>query len=146
MSDTTAERTEKATPKRMEEVRREGKLSTSRDMTAWVSMGAAALVLPVVVNSAAPVLGSSGALPLTALVGIGARVITTVLQAAILAGVGLAAVDLFVVMRRNRKYTRMTRQEIKDEAKTTEGDPHIRGQRRSRALAISRNRMIAAVA
>ena len=256
MSDTTAERTEKATPKRMEEVRREGKLSTSRDMTAWISMGGAALVLPIVVSSAAsalddlvlglrgvimtpdtttavryldgalgripaiiaplfaaavvgaivgallqggihfkrfklsgkqfnlvsgvgrmvgkqalwegakallktgvlgvavfagiqgviPLLASSGAMPLTALVGIGAGVITTVLQAAILAGVGLAAVDLFVVMRRNRKHTRMTRQEIKDEAKTTEGDPHIRQQRRSRALAISRNRMIAAVA
>ena len=255
MSDTSAERTEKATPKRMEEVRREGKLSSSRDMTAWVSMGAAALVLPVVVGTATraleelvlglrgvilhpdaasaqryldaalgrippillpifaaavvgaivgallqggihmkrfklsgkqfnlvsgvgrmigkqalwegakallktgvvgvavfasiqgilPLLAGSGAMPLTALVGIASGVLTAVLQAAILAGIGLAAVDLFVVMRRNRKHTRMTRQEIKDEAKTTDGDPLVRQQRRSRALAISRNRMIAAV-
>lgn len=256
MSDTASERTEKATPKRMQEVLREGKLATSRDMTAWVSMGAAALVLPAVAGNATralqdlvlslrgvildpeahaaaqyfagalgripgillpllaaalvgaivgallqggihfrrfklsgkqfnlvsgvgrmvgkqalwegakallktgvlgvavfvaiqgmmPLLGDSGAMPVYALVGIASGVLTAVLQAAVVAGIGLAAVDVFVVMRRNRKHTRMTRQELKDEAKTTEGDPLVRQQRRSRAIAMTRNRMIAAVA
>ena len=51
MSD-SAERTEQATPKRMQEVRREGRLSSSRDMTGWISMAGAALVLPAVLSSA----------------------------------------------------------------------------------------------
>ena len=53
-------------------------------------------------------------------------------------------VDVFVVMRRNRKKTRMTKKEVKDENKNTDGDPLIKSQRRSRQLAMSRNRMIAA--
>jgi flagellar biosynthetic protein FlhB len=254
MSD-SSERTEQATPKRMEEVRREGKLQSSRDMTGWVSMAGAALVIPAVLSSGSaaltalvlglrtvilhpdentalryflgalgalpsilvplfaaavvgalagaflqggvhlrrfkfsgkqfdlvsgvgrmvgkhalwegakallktgvvgiavwtaiqgvlPLLGDAGAMPVQALVGIASGVVAAILQAAILAGVALAAVDVFVVARGNRKHTRMTRQELKDEAKSTEGDPHVRQQRRSRQLAMSRNRMIAAV-
>jgi len=49
------------------------------------------------------------------------------------------------VMRRNRKHTHMTKKEAKDEHKKSEGDPLVRAQRRSRQLALSRNRMIAAV-
>ncbi len=62
------------------------------------------------------------------------------------AGLVLAAADVFVVMRRNRKKTRMTKKEVQDENKNTEGDPLIKSQRRSRQLAMSRNRMIAAIA
>ena len=40
----------------------------------------------------------------------------------------------------------MTKKEVKDENKSSEGDPLIKSQRRSRQLAMSRNRMIAAVA
>ncbi|MDH2443872.1 EscU/YscU/HrcU family type III secretion system export apparatus switch protein [Amnibacterium sp. CER49] len=256
MADTTGERTEQATEKRMREVRREGRLTTSRDMTGWISMAGAALVLPAVLGNGTtaltglvlglravilaptaggaeryllaalgavppivlpmlgasvagaivgvvaqggvhvkafkpsfkqfnlvtgagrlvgkqalwegakallktgvvgvavwlaiqgimPLLGSSGAMPLTALVATASGVITAVLQSAIVAGIGLALVDLMVVVRRNRKHTRMTRQEVKDENKSTEGDPLVKSQRRSRALALTRNRMIAAVA
>jgi flagellar biosynthetic protein FlhB len=39
----------------------------------------------------------------------------------------------------------MTKQEIKDEYKSAEGDPHVRGMRRARALAMARNRMMADV-
>ncbi|BDZ45080.1 EscU/YscU/HrcU family type III secretion system export apparatus switch protein [Naasia aerilata] len=62
-----------------------------------------------------------------------------------IAGIGLALVDVFVVMRRNRKQTRMTKREVRDENKSSEGDPLVRSQRRSKQLAMSRNRMIAAV-
>ena len=59
----------------------------------------------------------------------------------------LAAADVFVVMRRNRKQTRMTKKEVKDENKSSEGDPLIKvASAASRQLAMSRNRMIAAVA
>jgi flagellar biosynthetic protein FlhB len=39
----------------------------------------------------------------------------------------------------------MTKQEVKDEFKNSEGDPQIRGQRRARQMAMSRNRMMAEV-
>jgi flagellar biosynthetic protein FlhB len=255
MSDTSGERTEKATPKRLEEARREGRISTSRDLTGWISLGAAAITLPMVaggtsdavtamlgglrgvirdptpaaalqafedalgrvlpivapmlaaafvgalagsivqgglhlrrfkpsfehfdlvqgagrmfgrqalwegaksllktgvlgsalwfaIQGVLPLLSDSGVLPVSSVVATASGVLSALLQAAIAAGIGLAFVDLVVVMRRNRKHTRMTRQELKDEAKNTDGDPHIRQQRRSRAIAISRNRMMAAV-
>jgi DNA-binding LacI/PurR family transcriptional regulator len=59
--------------------------------------------------------------------------------------IALGALDVLVVSRRNRQHTMMTKQEIKDEAKSTEGDPHVRGQRRSRQLAMARNRMMSAI-
>ena len=255
MSDTTGERTEKATPRRMEEAYREGRIATSRDLTGWISTGAAAVMLPVVAGSVRdgfttvlaglhavilnptddaplrimedalgrvlpalapllaaafvgaiagsvlqgglhfkkfkpsfehfnlvqgagrmfgkqalwegakallktgvvglslwfaiqgvlPLLSDSGALPVSSLVASASGVLTALLQAAIVSGVGLAFVDLFVVVRRNRKHTRMTLKELKDEAKNTDGDPHVRAHRRSRQLAMSRNRMMAAV-
>ena len=45
MSD-AQERTEKATDKRMKEARSKGRLSKSTDLTAWVGVGAAAVMLP----------------------------------------------------------------------------------------------------
>jgi flagellar biosynthetic protein FlhB len=256
MADTTGERSEKATPRRMEEAYREGRIATSRDLTGWISTGAAAVMLPLVAGSARdaftavlsglrevirnptndvalritedalgrvlpvvapllaaafvgalagsvlqgglhfkkfkpsfehfnlvsgvarmfgkqalwegakallktgvvglalwfavqgvlPLLSDSGALPVSSLISTASGVLTTLLQAAIVSGVALAFVDLVVVMRRNRKHTRMTLQELKDESKNTDGDPLVRQQRRSRQIAMSRNRMISAVA
>ncbi len=37
---------------------------------------------------------------------------------------------------------RMTRKELEDEQKQTEGDPHVKGRRRDRAIAIASNRML----
>ena len=72
--------------------------------------------------------------------------ISSLVQFAVAAGIVLAAADFFVVMRRNRKKTRMTKQEVQDENKSSEGDPHSGRQRRARQMAMSRNRMIAAIA
>jgi flagellar biosynthetic protein FlhB len=41
---------------------------------------------------------------------------------------------------------RMTKQQVKDEHRQSDGDPHVKGQIRQRQLAIGRNRMISAVA
>jgi len=103
------------------------------------------LVLWFAVQGLVPVLMTSGSLPLMSLLDAAADGAGTLLRAAIAAGLLLAAVDVFVVMRRNRKKTRMTKREVKDEHKSSEGDPHVKGQRRSRQLAMSRNRMIGAI-
>jgi flagellar biosynthesis protein FlhB len=252
----SGERTEKATPKRLEEARREGRIQRSRDMPSWLSMGAAALTLPIVIGNGAsavqnlvlgitaviadptasraqaafldafgvlpgilapilaaavvgavagslasggfhmkrfkphfdqfdlvkgagrlvgrqalwegakallktgvvgvavwmaiqgaiPLLAASGAMPVSSIVQSASGVVVAILQSAIVAGIVLGALDVLVVTRRNRQHTMMTKQEIKDESKSTEGDPHIRQHRRSRQIAISRNRMMAAIA
>ena len=52
MSSDSGEKTEKATPKRMKELRRDGSLQRSQDMSAWVGVAAAVLTLPMVLSSA----------------------------------------------------------------------------------------------
>ncbi|MBP1300408.1 flagellar biosynthesis protein FlhB [Curtobacterium sp. 1310] len=103
------------------------------------------LVLWFAVQSLVPVLMTSGSLPLSSVLDAAKEGTGTLLRAAVAAGLVLAAVDVLVVVRRNRKRTMMTKQEVKDESKRTDGDPLVKGQRRSRQLAMSRNRMIAAV-
>ncbi|WP_372698460.1 EscU/YscU/HrcU family type III secretion system export apparatus switch protein [Arthrobacter sp. JSM 101049] len=112
---------------------------------AFLKIAVVGLVLWVVISGLMPLLLHSGLLPLTSLLGSAADGAASLLQASVLAGLVLAAVDLIVVSRRNRKHTRMTRKEVKDEGKKTDGDPLIKSQRRSRQLAMSRNRMIAAI-
>jgi flagellar biosynthetic protein FlhB len=256
MADDSGEKTEQATDKRMKEVRSKGQLSRSQDLTAWVGVGAVAVMLPqtitlgtdagvdqmfsirgiaaapdperalqalddglgsilgmltpmlvvvtvavlaaaavqggihfkklsgkfeqfdlvkgfghtfgtqalwngakallktvvvgfvlfLVIQGLLPVLMTAGGLPVSSLIGAATGGTAALVQSAVLAGLVLAAADVFVVMRRNRKKTRMTKKEIKDESKSSEGDPLIRSQRRARQLAMSRNRMMTAIA
>lgn len=105
-----------------------------------------ALVLYSVIRGLLPVLTGSGSMPLASLVAEAAAGVSALVQFAVFAGLVLAAADVGVVMRRNRKKTRMTKKEVTDENKNSDGDPLVKSQRRSRQLAMSRNRMIAAVA
>lgn len=104
------------------------------------------VVLYTAIQGLVPVLMSAGGLSLSTIIGIGSGGVKKLVVWAVAAGLLLAAADLFVVMKRNRKQTRMTKKEISDENKQAEGDPHIKGQRRARQMAMSRNRMIANVA
>lgn len=63
-----------------------------------------------------------------------------------LLGLLIASVDYALQRRRVMKGMRMTKHQVKDEHRQSEGDPHVKGQIRQRQLAIGRNRMISAVA
>ena len=63
----------------------------------------------------------------------------TVLAAAV------GAVDWLWEWGQHRRQNRMSRQELMDETKSSEGDPHIKQQRRARAQAIAMNQMLADV-
>jgi len=104
------------------------------------------LVLAIVIQGLMPVLMTAGGLPIAELIGAATSGTESLIRSAVIAGLVLAAADVFVVMRRNRKKTRMTKKEVKDEGKSAEGDPLIKSQRRARQLAMSRNRMMSAVA
>ncbi len=62
-----------------------------------------------------------------------------------IAGIAMAGADYLIMRRRIGKQTRMTKHEIKQEHKNTEGDPLIKSAIRSRQLAAARNRMMADV-
>ena len=83
--------------------------------------------------------GLGGWLPLVAM-----HARTMLVRAAGLAVV-VAVADYAVTRFKTMRTIRMTRQELKEEVRETEGDPLARGLRRRRALELSRNRMIADV-
>ncbi|WP_186759540.1 flagellar biosynthesis protein FlhB [Arthrobacter alpinus] len=255
MADPTGERTEKATDKRMKEVREKGQLTRSQDLTAWVGVGAAVVMFPGVIARTAdaladqmftavaitahpdpklalqaleaglgtlagilgpmlltvaaaviaaaaiqggirfkkfapkfeqfdllkglknvvgtqalwngvkallktavvglvlygvvqgmvPVLLQAGGLQISDLLAAAGRGVISLVQFAVAAGMLLAVADVFVIARRNRKKTRMTKKEVTDEHKSSDGDPMIKSARRQRQLAMARNRMMSAV-
>jgi flagellar biosynthesis protein FlhB len=104
------------------------------------------LVLFVVIEGIAPKLLQSGGLPITELLSTAGKGIVQLTQFAVAAGLLLAVADVFVIARRNRKRTRMTKKEIKDENKSTDGNPLVKSARRQRQLAMARNRMMSSVA
>jgi flagellar biosynthetic protein FlhB len=62
------------------------------------------------------------------------------------AGLVLAAADYMVTRFRTEKGLKMSKQEVKDEHKQAEGDPHVKGAIRSRQRSMARARMISDVA
>ncbi|WP_336250401.1 EscU/YscU/HrcU family type III secretion system export apparatus switch protein [Stomatohabitans albus] len=68
------------------------------------------------------------------------------LQTMVVVGICIAGVDYLVSRKQIRDQIKMSKQEIKEEYKQQEGDPHVKGQRRARQMAMSRNRMMAAAA
>ncbi|HEY8532303.1 MAG TPA: EscU/YscU/HrcU family type III secretion system export apparatus switch protein [Micromonospora sp.] len=102
-------------------------------------------VLYLTVKDLVPMLLGAGQIPLSSLLGAVSDATITLMRSAAIAGLVMAAADYAVVRRRTMKQIRMTRQEVKDEYKRTEGDPLIKSQIRSRQLAMTRNRMIAAL-
>lgn len=117
---------------------------------AWWNGAKAALkataigtVLYTVVQGAVPVLIGTGAHSLPKVLDEAANGATSLLRVAVIAGLILSGLDVMVIIKRNRKKTRMSMKEIKDENKQTEGDPWLKGQIRSRQMAMSRNRMMA---
>lgn len=58
----------------------------------------------------------------------------------------IGVIDAVVAKRRHTKSLKMTKQEVKDEHKQSEGNPQMKGAIRQRQMRLSRTRMIAAVA
>jgi flagellar biosynthesis protein FlhB len=102
-------------------------------------------VLYSVVRGMITSLMAAGSLSLSATVAAVTGSLVTMIRTAAGAGLALAAADYVMVRRRIGKGLKMSKQEIKDEYKKTEGDPHVKGQIRARQYAMARNRMMADV-
>jgi flagellar biosynthetic protein FlhB len=101
------------------------------------------LVLYSSVRKLVPLLLSSGPLPLPAVLAAVRDAVLTLFRSAAVAGLVLAAADYAVLRRKTGKQLRMSKQEVKEEHKQSEGDPNLRSAIRSRQIAMSRNRMMA---
>jgi len=103
------------------------------------------IALWLTIRSLGPQLLAAGSMPLTTITASVAEGTADMLRAAVAAGLALALLDLVVTKRKALKELRMTRQEVKDEYKASEGNPLIKGAIRSKQRQMSRNRMMAAV-
>lgn len=86
-----------------------------------------------------------GFVPTAAAVTLVAEQATGLVRDVAIAGLVTAAADYAVQRRRVLKQIRMTKEEVKQENKQSEGDPLVRSAIRSRQLAAARNRMMADV-
>jgi flagellar biosynthesis protein FlhB len=97
-----------------------------------------------VVKAMIPMLG--GLVPIPVVLGVVADQSLGLIRNVAIAGLVMAAADYMFQRRKMGKQTRMTKEEVKQEYKNTEGDPLLKSAIRSRQLATSRNRMMADVA
>ncbi|WP_018685589.1 EscU/YscU/HrcU family type III secretion system export apparatus switch protein [Actinokineospora enzanensis] len=104
------------------------------------------LVLYLAVKNLVPTIMGSGSMPLESLVDTTQSTVLSLIRLAAAAGLAMAGADFIVAKRRVGKELRMTKQQVKDEHKNTEGDPQVKGQIRARQLAMGRNRMMADIA
>ncbi len=122
-----------------------GKQSLWEGTKALVKTGVLGAVLYTSVKDLVPILMTAGQLPLGALLAILQDAVLSLWRFAAAAGIVMAAADYFVVRQRTAKQLRMSKEEIKQEHKQAEGDPHVKGQIRSRQMAMARNRQMADV-
>ncbi|VXB63007.1 flagellar biosynthesis protein FlhB [Citricoccus sp. K5] len=112
---------------------------------ALAKSAAVGLLMYWVIQAVATGLMGAGLLPLEAVTSVVSTAALQLLWFSVLAGLVMAAADVFVVAKRNRKQTKVTKDEAKREHKSSDGDPLVKSQRRSRQLSMSRNRMISEV-
>jgi flagellar biosynthesis protein FlhB len=88
----------------------------------------------------------SGPGSLDAFLGIVGRSIATMLVNISLLALVVGVIDAWWSRRRFNKQAKMSVNDVKDEHKTSDGNPHMKGAMRARASKLSRNRMMAAIA
>ena len=92
------------------------------------------------VKSLMPLLG--GLVPMHTALEMAGDSATTLMRNVAIAGLFAAFADYAVQRRRTGKQVRMTKKEVKDEHRQSEGDPLLKSALRSRQLAAARNRMM----
>jgi flagellar biosynthesis protein FlhB len=95
------------------------------------------------IRALVPMLG--GFVPAGATLEVGADRVRGLVRTVGLTGLLMAGADYAFQRRKIGKQVRMTKHEVKQESKQSEGDPHVKGAIRSRQLAAARNRMMADV-
>jgi len=104
------------------------------------------LVVWQVLSGVLPVITGNGGLSSTAIASLVATKSLALVREVAAISLVLAVLDYLVQYRKVSRDLRMTKQQVKEENKATEGNPQMRGAIRRRQRQMARNRMIAAVA
>jgi flagellar biosynthetic protein FlhB len=99
-----------------------------------------ALICYTSIKAVMPLVG--GLVPMSTTLDVLHGRIGTLLRTVALAGLVMAAADYAFQRKKVGKQTRMTKHEVKQESKQTEGDPLIKSAIRARQYAAARNRMM----
>ncbi len=120
-----------------------GLWEASKAVIKTVALG---VVVVVTSDRAQALVSASGRLPLSAVTATVAESAVLMFRVVAVTGLVIAVADYAVVRVQTMNKLKMSKYEIEREHKNSEGDPHVKGQRRSMQLAMSRNRMMAEVA
>ena len=104
------------------------------------------LIVWQVLSGVLPVITGNGGLSSTAIASLVATKSLALVREVAAISLVLAVLDYMVQYRKVSRDLRMTKQQVKEENKATEGNPQMRGAIRRRQRQMARNRMIAAVA
>lgn len=121
-------------------------------MTIWeagkilIKTAGLGLVLWAIVAAITPRLNASGDAPLAATLQTTASGVLQLVRASVMVGLIMAIADYMVKRKHINKQIKMSRHDVQQENKQAEGDPHMKGARRSKQMAMSRNRMMADIA
>jgi flagellar biosynthetic protein FlhB len=104
------------------------------------------LIVWQVLSGVLPVITGNGGLSSTAIASLVATKSLALVREVAAISLVLSVLDYIVQYRKVSRDLKMTKQEVKEENKSTEGNPQMRGAIRRRQRQMARNRMIAAVA
>ncbi|MGD0808192.1 MAG: EscU/YscU/HrcU family type III secretion system export apparatus switch protein [Acidimicrobiales bacterium] len=111
-----------------------------------IRVGLLGLIVWQVLSGVIPEITANGGLSSSAVASlVASRSLALVREVAAISLV-LAVLDYIVQYRKVARQLRMTKHEVKEEAKSTEGNPQMKGAIRRRQRQMARNRMIASVA
>ena len=113
---------------------------------ALIKTAALAIVVVTTSDQAQQLVSASGALPLSAVTATFASSAVTMFRVVAVTGLVIAIADYVVVRNKTMKQLKMSKYEIQQEHKQSEGDPHMKAHRRGVQMSMSRNRMMAEVA
>ena len=113
---------------------------------ALIKTAALATVVIVTSDRAQELVSASGALPLSAVTATFAESAVLMFRVVAVTGLVIAVADYAVVRTKTMKQLKMSKYEIQQEHKQSEGDPHMKAHRRSVQMSMSRNRMMSEVA
>src|ERR687894_1812069 len=113
---------------------------------ALIKTIALATVVIVTSDRAQALVSASGALPLSAVTSTFAASAVLMFRVVAVTGLVIAIADYVVVRTKTMKQLKMSKYEIQQENKQSEGDPYMKAHRRSVQMSMSRNRMMSEVA
>jgi flagellar biosynthetic protein FlhB len=113
---------------------------------ALIKTAALAVVVVVTSDKAQALVSSAGSLSLSAVADVFTDSAILMFRVVAVTGLVIAVADYVIVRMKMMKKLKMSKYEIQKEYKQSEGDPHVKGHRRSIQIAMSRNRMMSEVA